>query len=590
MSGDDDARPTPQLVPAKVEASKTGPPDVHEVGLRGPTVRLAEEHLAADQRLQSAHPFKRQRIERGDRRRAEETVPYKGRHHLDLDSTLSNYASFHGLLLDLDIHGNAASAKRKRLVEGGHPLACESPLKPRTGVERPEVIQVEVRHGPVPVRRPIQERVVDHHGHTVPREQDVEFDSVCRTADGQSKRLQRVLGSAARESAMSDHLGGVFALGHDRFSAVSVYLVHMPGHDIPSQIWTRNKPFQLECGGTLPSLRIAFETWGKLDSRGENAVVVLHALSGSSHAFSSDWSSQGGWWEGLIGDGSPLDPRKHFIICANLLGGCYGTTGPSSMDPGTGAPYAATFPQMTTGDMIEAQRLLLQSLGVQRGLTLIGGSLGGMLALQWAIRHPAEVRNSIALVAPGRSGPQAIALRSVQREAILSDPDWNSGDCYTGRFPVRGLALARKIGLITYRSADEFEERFKRDQRDPRPHFLEGLFEVQSYLNHQGRKFCERFDPNSYLYFSRAMDLYDLSKDQASLQDAFAPLEARVLLLAVDSDFLVRPAEVLEAHEALLNAGKRSRFELLRSVHGHDAFLIELPQIRGHLSRFLPDE
>ncbi len=364
----------------------------------------------------------------------------------------------------------------------------------------------------------------------------------------------------------------------------------MPGHDIPSQAWTWDKPFQLECGGTLPSLRIAFETWGKLDSRGENAVVVLHALSGSSHAFSSDWSSQGGWWEGLIGDGSPLDPRKHFIICSNLLGGCYGTTGPSSMDPGTGAPYAANFPQVTTGDMIEAQRLLLQSLGVQRGLTLIGGSLGGMLALQWATRHPAEVRNSIALVAPGRSGPQAIALRSVQREAILSDPDWNTGDCYTGRFPARGLALARKIGMITYRSADEFEERFKREQRDPRPHFLEGQFEVQSYLDHQGRKFSDRFDPNSYLYFSRAMDLYDLSKDHASLQDAFGALEARVLLLAVNSDFLVRPVEMLEAHEALLNAGKRSRFELLRSVHGHDAFLIELPQIREHLSRFLPDE
>ena len=369
----------------------------------------------------------------------------------------------------------------------------------------------------------------------------------------------------------------------------SVYLVHMPGYDLSSRIWTRDEPFQIKCGGPLKSLRVAYETWGELNARGDNAVVVLHALSGSSHAFRSEWSQQPGWWEGLISEGSPIDPRKHFILCANLLGGCYGSTGPSSEAPGTGSPYATAFPQVTTADMIEAQRALLRSLGIREGLTLIGGSLGGMLALEWSILHPGEVRRAIALVAPGRSGPQAIALRSVQREAILSDPDWNGGNYYSGRFPSRGLALARKIGMITYRSADEFDERFKRDQRDPRPHFLEGRFEVQSYLDHQGKKFCERFDPNSYLYFSRAMDLYDLSNGRGTLKDAFAAVEARVLLLAVDSDILVRPGEMLEAHEALLDAGKRSSFELLRSVHGHDAFLIEMDQIRAHLTRFFAE-
>lgn len=339
----------------------------------------------------------------------------------------------------------------------------------------------------------------------------------------------------------------------------------------------------------MPFFRLAFESWGKLSSSRDNAVVVLHALSGSSHAFASEWSRQPGWWEGLLSEGSPIDPSRHFIVCTNLLGGCYGSTGPSSADPRTGRPYCASFPPLTTGDMIEAQRRLLRSLGIERNLTLIGGSLGGMLALEWAVRHPHEVARSIALVAPGRSSPQAIALRSVQRDAILADPDWNGGDCYSGRFPSRGLALARKIGMITYRSADEFEARFRRDERDSRPHFLEGRFEVQSYLDHQGKKFCERFDPNTYLYFSRAMDLYDLSKGYGSLRDACAQIDARLLLLAVDSDILVRPSEALEVHEALLDVGKRSRFELVNSVHGHDSFLIEMQQIREHLNRFFAD-
>lgn len=361
----------------------------------------------------------------------------------------------------------------------------------------------------------------------------------------------------------------------------------MPGYELPALHWSDTQPLPLELGGELSSYSLAYETWGELSPDRENVVVILHALSGSSHAFSSRWDSQPGWWEGLVAEGSPIHPERSFIICANLLGGCYGSTGPSSVDPRTGRRYGATFPQLTTVDMIQALRRLLVALGCNKPLTLMGGSLGGMLALEWAVRWPDEVKNTIALVAPGKSSPQAIAFRSVQRDAILADPDWNQGECYEGRFPQRGLALARKIGMITYRSAEEFDERFARAERDRRAHFLEGRFEIQSYLDYQGRKFCDRFDPNTYLYFSRAMDLYDLSRGTGAREAALREVQARVLLLAVDSDLLVRSAEALEVHEALLGAGKISRFELLHSIHGHDAFLIELDQIRAHLRSFL---
>ncbi|HVR73899.1 MAG TPA: homoserine O-acetyltransferase [Planctomycetota bacterium] len=361
----------------------------------------------------------------------------------------------------------------------------------------------------------------------------------------------------------------------------------MPGRDLETLFWTCPDPFRLEGGEVLPCVRLAYETWGTLDAARRNVVVILHALSGSSHAFSSSLNPEPGWWEGLINDGSPLDPREHFIVCANLLGGCYGSTGPASVDPRTGSPYAASYPQITTGDMIETLRALLERLGALESLTLVGGSLGGMLALEWAVAHPREVRNAIALVSPGRSTPQAIAFRSVQREAILIDPGWNGGRCYDGSFPSKGLSLARKIGMIVYRSAREFEERFRRDKRDERLHFLEGSFEVQSYLEHQGRKFCDRFDPNTYLYFSRAMDLYDLARGHGSLEAAASRVEARVLHLAVDSDFLVPVEEVRLVHDALVKCGKDSRFEVIHSMHGHDAFLIEIESVRGHLARFL---
>ena len=352
----------------------------------------------------------------------------------------------------------------------------------------------------------------------------------------------------------------------------------MPATPLPTHLWTSDEPLPLECGATLPSFDIAYETWGTPGDRGGTAVV-LHALSGSSHCFASDLDPEPGWWQGLARDDSPLRPTVGFTVCTNLLGGCYGSTGPQSIDPTSGRRYGIDFPPLSLGDIVEAHRRVLRGIGAPRPYVLVGGSMGGMLALDWAVRHPDEVGAVISIGAPAKSYPQMIALRSVQREAILSDPAWNDGKYTSESFPDRGLALARKIGMITYRSDEEFTRRFGRDERDARPHFLDGLYEVQSYLNHQGRKFVDRFDPNTYLYFSRAMDRFDVADGYASLDDAAARVSAKCLLLSIDSDFLCPPYQVREMHDAIVASGGTSWLHEVHSIHGHDGFLIEMDQI-----------
>ncbi len=306
------------------------------------------------------------------------------------------------------------------------------------------------------------------------------------------------------------------------------------------QTWTSPGEFSLKLGGRLSNVTLAYETWG---TPGENTLVVLHALSGSSHARSSPQHPQPGWWENFLASGSPLDPARWFIVCANLLGGCYGSTGPGSLDPRTGRRYGPGFPPIAIEDMV--------------------------------------------LCSPGKSYPQTIAFRSVQREAILADPDWQSGWYDERRYPARGLALARKIGIITYRSDAEFQQRFERQVDDPRPHFLEGKFKVQSYLDHHGEKFVRRFDANSYLYYSRAMDLYDLGEGLGSLAEGVRRIRARTIFFAFETDFLCPRYQVEELHQALAAAGRDSRFALIPTIHGHDAFLIEIEEIHKELATFL---
>jgi homoserine O-acetyltransferase len=361
----------------------------------------------------------------------------------------------------------------------------------------------------------------------------------------------------------------------------------MVAQSLPAKRWRSQEDFSLESGETLPGLEIAYETWGQLSPEGDNVVVILHALSGSSHAFSSAENPEPGWWEGLYTEEAPLRSGNYHIICANIIGGCYGTTGPSSINPDTGAPYAADFPQVTLRDMIEAQRLFLAGLGIDKPVTMLGGSMGGMLILHWMCEHPEEVDRAICLATPPRSEGFTIALRSVQRDAILSDPRYRKGRYSEEEFPEEGLSLARKIGMITYRSPEEFNQRFGRDVKDPRGHFSEGLYEVQSYLDHQGKKFVTRFDPNTYLYFSRAMDLFDISADHDSVAAPFSSCRAKVLLLAINSDFLVPPTHMSELHEALAEAGVDVSLHVMDSIHGHDSFLLETGQINTHIADFL---
>ena len=361
----------------------------------------------------------------------------------------------------------------------------------------------------------------------------------------------------------------------------------MTARSLPAIRWSSEKEFPLQSGETLPELEIAYETWGELSDDGDNVVVILHALSGSSHAFCGAENPEPGWWQALYEEGTPLQRGNYHVICANIIGSCYGTTGPSSINPATGAPYAVDFPQITLRDMIEAQRLLLKELGIDKPVTLLGGSMGGMLILTWMSEYPGEVSGAICLATPPRSEGFTIALRSIQRDAILSDPNYRKGLYDADHFPESGLSLARKIGMITYRSPEEFNERFGRNVKDPRNHFLEGLYEVQSYLDHQGKKFVARFDPNTYLYFSRAMDLFEIAEGQVSVAAAFSGCQAKVLLLAIDTDFLVPLDHMKELYVALVEAGLDVAFQVLESLHGHDAFLIETAQINNHLENFL---
>lgn len=361
----------------------------------------------------------------------------------------------------------------------------------------------------------------------------------------------------------------------------------MGAQSLPTKKWSTRENFVLQGGETLPGLEIAYETWGELSAEGDNVVVVLHALSGSSHAFSSAENPDPGWWEELYGEEAPLRSGGCHVICANIIGSCYGTTGPSSINPSTGTPYATEFPQITLRDMIEAQRLLLKELGIDKPVTLLGGSMGGMLILEWMSEYPDEVSRAICLATPPRSEGFTIALRSVQRDAIIADPNYSNGLYDEKNFPGAGLSLARKIGMITYRSPVEFNERFGRDVKDPRSHFLKGLYEVQSYLDHQGQKFVARFDPNTYLYFSRAMDLFDIAAGHDSVAAAFRGCSTRVLLLSIDSDFLVPTAHMAELCAALTEAGLEVELQLMESRYGHDAFLLETGQINRHIGNFL---
>jgi homoserine O-acetyltransferase len=334
-----------------------------------------------------------------------------------------------------------------------------------------------------------------------------------------------------------------------------------------------DRPFRLDGGGELRPVVLRHARYGELNARRDNAVLVCHALSGSARAAE--------WWAEMFGPGRPLDPTRHCVLCANVLGSCYGSTGPTSLDPRTGAPYGADFPVVSIGDMVRAQALLLDHLGVERLRCVIGGSIGGQQALAWATLFPERVARCVAVGAAPLSA-MGLALSHLQRQAIQGDPAWRGGRYPADDPPAAGLALARAIAMCSYKSEALYNERYgrrpNRGGEDPACS-LAGRFDVGGYLDYQGQIFVRRFDANCYLVISKAMDLFDLGKTPAEEEAALRRVRARVLLVGIASDWLFPPGDVRALAERMRDAGVDAHYAELASAHGHDAFLADAAQL-----------
>ena len=348
------------------------------------------------------------------------------------------------------------------------------------------------------------------------------------------------------------------------------------------QLFDEKDPFVLESGQSLAPVSVAYETYGKLNVEGTNAILVCHALTGDAHAAGMDVKGRIGWWEGAIGRGKAFDTDKYFVVCSNFLGSCYGTTGPTSSNPATGLPYGRSFPAFTVRDMVRLQHHVLKHLGINRLVTVSGGSLGGMQVLEWALMYPDFVETIVPIATSARHSAWCIGLNEVARLAIENDGAWGQGNGHSE--PERGLALARMIAIISYRSRASFEQRFSRNQttggaaHDP-------LFDVESYLHYQGEKLVRRFDAATYVAITKAMDRHDISRGRLGLQETLNTIKAHALCIGIDSDVLYPVVEQAELAAHIPNA----KYAEVRSIHGHDAFLIEFDQLNRLIKDFLKE-
>ena len=360
--------------------------------------------------------------------------------------------------------------------------------------------------------------------------------------------------------------------------------------------FVHGRPFTFRSGQTLPGFTLRYETYGTLNTTRDNAVLICHALSGDHHC--AGWHSPGdrkpGWWNNLIGPGKAVDTRRFFVICANVLGGCQGSTGPSSVDPSTGKPYGIAFPFVTISDIVRSQKLLLDHLGISEVHAAIGGSMGGMTAIQFSIECPGLVHRVIAMASTARESAQAIAFNEVGRQAIMQDPAWNRGDYPRDGGPRVGLAIARMMAHITYVSDASMDRKFGRRRAPAQgaaaPDAFDAPFEVESYLRYQGQSFINRFDANSYLAITRALDHFDLAQAYGSLEHAFAPVLAETLIVGFASDWLFPPEQNRDIALALLRAGKRANYAELATDLGHDSFLLESEELYALVRAFLERE
>jgi homoserine O-acetyltransferase len=347
----------------------------------------------------------------------------------------------------------------------------------------------------------------------------------------------------------------------------------------------------LDSGATLAPVEVAYETYGVLNGAKSNAILILHAFSGDAHAAGiSHDGGKPGWWDNMIGPGKAFDTEKYFIISSNVLGGCRGTTGPASVNPATGCPYAMSFPVITIRDMVRLQKMLMDRIGIQRLLSVAGGSMGAMQALEWAVSFPDAVVSAIPIAGTARHSAQQIAFNEVGRQAIIADLDWNEGNYYASKPPARGLAVARMVGHITYMSDDSMREKFGRRLRGKENfgYDFDIDFEVESYLRYRGSEFVNRFDANSYLYITKAMDYFDLTGGNGSLGAAFEKATARFLVISFSSDWLYPSYQSQEVVRALRSRNRDVAYCELPSNYGHDAFLVDVGEqtdiVRGFLA------
>ncbi|MGI8840504.1 MAG: homoserine O-acetyltransferase MetX [Caulobacteraceae bacterium] len=357
------------------------------------------------------------------------------------------------------------------------------------------------------------------------------------------------------------------------------------------QVFSSDRPLRLDCGSTIEGLQIAYRTYGVLNAERSNAILICHALTGDQHvAGTHPASGKSGWWSSLVGPGLPMDPERHFIVCSNVVGGCMGSSGPSSIGPG-GAPWGLAFPMITIADMVRAQAMLVDALGIERLFAVIGGSMGAMQALQWAADYPERLFAAVAIAGAARHSAQNIALHEVGRQAVMADLDWRGGDYAAhGARPEKGLAVARMGAHITYLSEGALQRKFGRDlRRDGLSWGFDADFQVESYLRHQGASFVGRFDANSYLYITRAMDYFDLAAAHGGvLAEAFrAARDVRFCVFSFTSDWLYPTAESRAVVRALNAAGARVSFLEIATDKGHDAFLLDEPVLRDALGGFL---
>ena len=385
------------------------------------------------------------------------------------------------------------------------------------------------------------------------------------------------MGVSLYNAVFIDILIGMAQIGKNSVGIVKTQTIRVVDKEVP---------LKLDCGKRLALVDVAYETYGSLNEAGDNAVLICHALSGGAHVagYNSESDSKPGWWDEQIGPGKHIDTNKYFVICSNFLGSCYGTTGPCSINPETGKPYGLDFPIITIADMVRVQKLFLDKIGIKQLLAVIGGSMGGMQVLQWAIEYPDFVKAALPIATTSHLGAQSIAFDAVGRNAITADPNFAEGQ-YTGdNGPDRGLSIARMIGHITYLSEQGMREKFGRELRNANDYSydFDSEFSVETYLDHQGQSFVERFDANSYLYITKAMDYFDLSKNYGSTKQALADVKSLFLVLSFASDWLFTPAEAEEIVDALIANKKDVSYCNVASPYGHDAFLLE-PEIVGTL-------